>query len=121
MKLTLSLAALALGLQFAFSGSAKAGETDQWADYVVAVGAPIKGDDEALRSVLRICEIDAFSIGGQDYAVLRAPHDGYLEAYLFARRIDYESVERLPVAWTDADFAQLPVESRLSLGTQVLF
>lgn len=105
MKLT-QLTQTAIALIVATTGAASA---DQFA---IQTDKPVSGASQGLLETLDIREIDALEINGAHFIVLEAKNEGYVEAYIFGRRIDAKALYRLEADWTGAGLSSLPVEAR---------
>ena len=97
----------AFALAFCAAGAAKA---DQFA---IQAAAPMTGASEKLLTALHMDEIDHVEINGAHFMIVEARHPGYVDAYIFAQRIDANALYRLEADWTGAGLSTLPVEARV--------
>lgn len=85
--------------------------------YVLQIDGNLAVASVGLRSILQIDEIDAFTLGGNDYVVVEAPDEGYLEAYFHAARHTPRTLSTLDTDWDGPGLAGLALERRMLFMT----
>jgi hypothetical protein len=84
-------------------------QADQFA---IHTAEPAIGASDRLLETLHIREVDAVEINGAHFIVIEARDEGYVEAYVFAMRIDAKGLYRLEEDWDGAGLSSLPMEAR---------
>ena len=110
MKNYIKDAIIAVGTALVLAGPAAA---DQ---YIVALSAPLDGVNTRLLDSLKIDIVDIFAHQGENFAVIEAPNDAYLEAFFNAISTAPLSLRQLPVDWEGEAMAAIDTSSRLRFG-----
>ena len=87
--------------------------------YAVRINVAFDGATPELLQALRIEEIDNFKVHGNQYVILEAPCEAYVEAYVFAIGRKAVELSTLDADWTHPSVAEMPLENRLRFLRQV--
>lgn len=113
MKIFAKTTLPAVAALFAFAGPSLA---DQ---FLISVSEPFASVNERVLETLKIEVVDGFSHDGQDFVVVNAPNEAYLETLFNSTSVRPLSLQRLAVDWSGEAMAQIDTAQRLKFGAPV--
>ncbi len=87
--------------------------------YAIRIDVAFGGATPGLLKALKIEEIDNFKVLGNQYIILDAPDEAYVEAYIFAIGRKAVELSALDADWTHPSVSEMPIESRLRFLRQI--
>ncbi|MDG1117488.1 MAG: hypothetical protein P8N72_10200 [Flavimaricola sp.] len=84
--------------------------------YIISLSEPLDGVSTGLLDTLKIAVVDSFAYQGENFAVIEAPNDAYLEAFFSAITTTPVSLRQLPIDWTGEAMAAIDTSARLRFG-----
>lgn len=108
-KITLSTAAAMIAL----AGPSLA---DQ---FLISVSEPFGAVNERVLETLKIELVDGFSHDGQNFVVVNAPNEAYLETLFNITHIRPLGLQRMAVDWSGEAMLEIETAQRLKFGAPV--